>query len=320
MKTDAALRVHIVAGRIWYQDSSSEPTRYPGHMGEFLEEAILTRVPAIRLIGDWTNARLLMELYEIRHRVAKIEVASPAIVARTRDRGLPGPVLYELGLCCRGPSLGGFHEMAETDYHTYALVHAYWTPSIVIGTIAGKVVKHPAWQALSFIPHLRVARIGRILAHIVDPRWYVDPCYPDRSSKFNQALQLNPYYQQLVSAGVTDSLCNDVLHSWKVAQESAIRDIYELTGPVPVADSQGAGIQPGDFCWRAWATGKNPAQADLRGSKRFADFLRQTWLDALYRNNAAVPEDRAGLFRPADFFKHEAEVFAFEQHMLKPQN
>jgi hypothetical protein len=57
--------------------------------------------------------------------------------------------------------------------------------------------------------------------------------------------------------------------------------------------------------------------ANLRGSQRFAEFLRQTWLDAIYKGAASTPEERAGLFRPADFFTLDEEIYAYEQHAAK---
>jgi hypothetical protein len=119
-----------------------------------------------------------------------------------------------------------------------------------------------------------------------------------------------------------------VLDCWKDRRlVEVIRETYEVHTPVPIADNPQPGWAPYDFVWREWgrrmgygnpeAPEGDPVTADLRASQRFVAFVRQAWLGELYRNSPATPDCRAGLFRPADFFKHATEIAAYEMHQIR---
>lgn len=126
--------------------------------------------------------------------------------------------------------------------------------------------------------------------------------------------------------------CACVLNCWKAREkEHEVRSMFELTTPQPVEGSALLGAAPYDFAWRVWGLklgiGINakpdttdPVKADLRASQRFVLFLRQTWISALYDSSAALPDQGASLFRPADFFKHPTEIAAYEMHQLSTDN
>jgi len=312
-----SLRVHVIDNRLWYQGTESEPVLY-GDMNAFLEDKLVDNYARIRLLGMSCNAELIVGLYDQKRRV---EVCTPAIVAQRTNRYKPGPVLFELGLCCWGPSQGGFHEVVASDRAAYALA-AYMRTS---HTEVDKelVQQHIAWKPLEFLQSVSIANGAAILAKIIDPRWYIDPCYPDRPNRLYEALGLNLHTQRAVTGtkyykAKYQNICRCVLHSWKdEQQEQAIKGLYELAGTKPHADATLPGIRPHDFCWRTWAGHRDPVKADVRGSQRFANYMRQTWLSEIYRGAASTPEERAGLFRAADFFKYEEEVYAYEQFAAK---
>lgn len=319
MKSTDTLRVHVVENRLWYQDIGPEPILY-GDIAAFVQDKLLDNYNNVRMVGMHCNAELITKLYEAKR---KVEVCTPLIVERWADRRKPGPVLFELGLCSWSPSQGGFHTVTEVDYNTYALVAALSRPCSE-PTMLSLLHKHPAWKPLSFIRPIPKIKAAVVLASVIDPRWFIHLAYPDRPSKFHEGLGLNMHTQARVTLvqpsarlrGYT--ICDYVLDCWKdVTQEPQVQQIFELAGIKPIADSIRTGLAPWDFCWRTWAKYKDPVKADLRGSQRFADFLRQTWLSEIYRGAKSTPEERAALFRPADFFKFDEEVHAYEQHAAK---
>ena len=310
------LRVHTVNGQLWYQALAPEPKLYAGTLEAFLEDSLQSEYARVRMIGSRANARLITMLHEAARDV---EVCTPAIVAKRSDRNKPGPVLFELGLCAWSPSQGGFHKVVDADYRAYKMATAT-TPLL----LDEYLLQHPGWPALSFIKTIDKSHVATLLMYLLDPRWYIDPCYPDSGAKFREACGLTPYIfkdlfgnkayretpQHLAAART--------LASWKdISRVGDVCSIYDLTGPICVPDSDKLGIAPCDFCWRIWAMDNDNIKASLRASQRFADFLRQTWLDAIYRGAAATPDARAGLFRPADFFERDAEAHAYERHIAQ---
>ena len=324
MKATDTLRAHVDRyGQVWYQATDPEPKLF-GNVADFVASNMSSDFTRVCAVGMRCNAELICQLYETRQR---IDVCTPMIVEKRADRAKPGPVLFELGLCSWSPSQGGFHEVVDSDYRAYK-VASHFTQGVGNAQMEELLLAHPAWRPLSFIRTISKRDLFNVLAHTIDPRWYIDVCYPDRGSKFYSWLGLYPHTQSGISTpspgiermspgSYLTRICAYTMNCWKVGPEAAVRSILDLTGIKPISMSDRLGIAPWDFCWRAWATGKNPVQADLRGSRLFADFLRQTWLDAIYNNSAAVPDERATLFRPADFFKHEVEILAYEQHAAK---
>lgn len=327
MKAATTLRVHVARERIWTQATESEPILFPGSVPEFIAEVTPAKYDRIRLTGALANAFLITQLYEAKQqqKIASVEVCTPAIVEKRADRSKPGPVLFELGLCPWSPSQGGFHEVVENDYRAYMLAAAAWA---VDGPMYSDDMLqcHPGWKALQFLQPSRAA-VTAILGNMIDPRWYIDPCYPDRPGKFYEALGLNMRTQANVTNNPIEYVlrvrrrtpCYYTRECWKMCpintSTHAIKELCALASYKPVANSKHPGLRPQDFCWRTWSrlVDRDPVKADLRASQRFADFLRQTWLNELYSGAASVPEERAVLFRPADFFKHEEEVHAYEQ-------
>lgn len=319
MKKPAHLRVHVVEDRLWYQATDPEPILY-GDIEKFLKDGMLDDYASVRLVGMHCNSKLITRMYEEK---IKAEVCTPLIVEKRADRRKPGPVLYELGLCSRGPSQGGFHEVVESDYHAYKLPSVFdkaFMPSDVLVLLKD----HPGWQAMNFVSTARFVETAIILARMLDPRWYVDPCYPDRPNKFWAALGLNSGTQKCVTQNkpyrrnMYCKICEHTLNAWKdVKHEREVRTLLELAGNKPIADSTLLGLRPGDFCWRTWARYSDPVIADMRASQHFTAYLRLTWLNEIYRGSSALPEERAVLFRPADFFKHDAEIHAYEQYAAR---
>jgi hypothetical protein len=282
---------------------------------------MLAKYARIQMLGMACNAELIVQLYDAG---AAVEVCTPLIVERRADRRKPTPVLFELGMCKFAPSQGGFHKVVASDRAAYALTAALRTAKLE-AELLPLLRAHPGWRPTEFLNYTPIRHIAIVLGRMIDPRWYVDVCYPDRPNKFYESLGLNYFTQRSVTGPNYpkrnprhNAICDRVLHCWKNENyEHEVKALFELAGNKPRADAIKLGIRPCDFCWRVWGQHEDPVRADLRGSQRFADFLRQTWLSEIYRASPATPEERAGLFRPADFFKYDEEVQAYEVFAAK---
>jgi len=337
MKTDSQiLKLHVAHKQVWYLDGM-DIARTDGHaIEDFLDTSRLQCAERVRLLGLHANARLITALYDrkLKGQPLEIEVASPLACASVAERHNPEAVLYRMRLFERAPSVGGFHTVTENDYRAYAL--AVETMQSVFNNMpttqqALRLLRaHPAWRAVSFIHSVNPMAVAGLLSYMLDPRWFVDPCYPDRLSKLYMSLGLHPKTQAGVTLGGAQhrnhKRCALVLRCWKDrTREGEVRSKFEVTAPVAVTGSSELGLAPYDFSWRQWGLHMgigmdtdiepNPVKADLRASQRFVAFLRHTWLDALYRDSSALPGVNTELFRPGDFFKQHKEIIAYQQHV-----
>jgi len=336
-----ALRMHVANDHVWYvdHDGYAQPTKMAIH--DFFEGPIFCAATCVHVVGTHSNARLITKLYELKRdgQLQSVKVVTPLVCKTVKERQRPEALLLYMPICHLAPSQGGLHEVVAADYHAYALAaevqqcrHA--RPDSKLSPRAQQLLRaHPVWHHLSFIKGINPTMVAGLLAQILDPRWYIDGCAPDRSCKLEAAMGLNPKTQ----AGVTVAnfpqwrhhrRCKLVLHSWKdLKQQSAVRKLFEITTPIPVEGSDRTGVAPCDFAWRIWGmrmgyglaephVRPDPVIADLRASQRFIRFLRYTWLGELYAASQATPEQQAPLFRPADFFKHPSEIAAYELHQL----
>lgn len=332
------LRLHMHKGKVWYAENDCEARCSGESPVDFLHSNFPLHAGRIQLVGDAANARLITYLYDLKQKqkLESVQVCSPLVCPIARHRRRPEAVLLHMQVFARAPSLGGFHEVVEADYRAYAL-----STSLTQNTLHGAPVNadalqllrgHPAWRPLSFIQSLDKLAVAGLLACILDPRWYIDQCAPDRLGKLEAWLGLNPKTQAGVSLPGASRWrhhhrCAIVLGCWKDLQyQEKVADRFDLGGFDPVAGSTLTGVAPWDFAWRTWgykmgigrpeAPEGDPVLADLRGSQRFIAFLRHVWLAELYRDSTATPEQNAMLFRPADFFRHPTEIAAYELHQL----
>jgi len=336
MKTAAdlgSLKAHVGQDGVWYLDRAGHPCPSRMDVADFMRSDTLRHADCVRVIGAPENAGLIVALFDrkVRERLPSLQVVTPLVCYTQSERRDPATVLYHMRRFSRAPSQGGFHEVTEHDYLAYALAREVQMNG-VSETALRLLRMHPAWKPLSFIPTLDRARCAELLAIVLDPRWFIDICRPDRAAKLNQYLGLNPRTQAAVTLNRPGKCryrkrCELVLRCWKQQDaEEQVGEILELTGARPVEGSSQLGLRPGDFLWRRWGylSGKGPGSrkppkgvvtADLRASIHFVDFLRITWLHELYRG---VPLPDGGVLFDADyFFKQDVVVTTAYDHYMR---
>jgi hypothetical protein len=219
------------------------------------------------------------------------------------------------------PAMGGWHEFGRDDHPAYAIAAC-----VDYGPRGGDMnayrrellLQHPAWPALSFIPHLNRGKLAKLLGLILDPRWYVSlrmpkrGCdivpYHDDAAKLHAYLGLDPRTMASVFGlcEPTDatSRCKLVLDTWAG------------DGMPTVCEYRYAGY----FIWRRHQREAGMVKGALRASQLFIDYLRLIWLDAIYCDRVgrpAAPGKRPfqeGLFAPDHFFQQRAEAAAYLQY------
>jgi hypothetical protein len=214
----------------------------------------------------------------------------------------PEIVLYRMRQICLAPSLGGWHDFSQQDYPSYVLNFPL-TDDVSTECLVNTLHTHPAWPAMSFVSGLSELALVFVVRHILDPRWYIDPEFPDRVGQLQFAMGLQPSVQRQIydeDAKHTAAMakCRWVLDSWKDKEPVG----YEWE-------------EPGYFLWRIWRDTGGGSRGDLKASQKFIVFLRHSWLDAMYSNTTSSGSDP--LFAPDMLFHRADEVEAYKQHMQR---
>lgn len=302
-------RLHVDdQGYVWYAFDGQMPVPSMTKVGDFMRNPPMGMADSTKAIGCPNNVDLLLRLYDrkLNGKLARVQVCTPAVCPTASRRKRPEVVLLDANQWQGWPaSLGGWHEFGEDDFPAY-----YLARNFMVGLETMDVTKHVgrthvAWHALSFIPHLNEEYSFRLLAMILDPRWFVDPEEPEKNSRLEGFLGLTPRTQYHVSGDGNNKTvqaydrCATVLRAWKMGK--------------PTSKAEYA--QPGNFLWRIHANEGTGYKADLRTSQAFVSFLKNVWLHELYRGRGGAGCD--GLFVPEYFFKHKNEAEAYRQHMRR---
>lgn len=307
---EQALKIHTdpKTGFVWYCDRTNPIICSNLKPSEFENTTVFKSTKHIRLIGSKENAKLIVQLHWLKKetgKLKKVEVCSPLVCLNTSERKDPEAAIFEMRRWNYPASLGGFHETNENDYYQYLLTHEVNKPDYEFNDHIKRLLKlHPAWPYLSFIGHLDILLAAKLLALIIDPRWYIDFDEPDSGAKLRGYLGLTPKTQAFVSGepnsshGIHADRCRLVLDTWKTSESVEGKDLHF----------------PTYFLWRIYKTNeKTEYKADLRTSQSLISFLRHTWISELCSDSH---KGKDALFIPAYFFKLEEEVKYFEQHIF----
>jgi hypothetical protein len=284
---DLVLKVHTGPdGRVWVLDGD----RRPEDSGLLPEAFALDRAfdrERVRVLGLPGDVSLAVQLYALARtgrRTGTVEVASPLAVRGTRRRAAPVSVLMDMRQWVVRPSVGGWTEFGADHFVSFSLALATRRRAQA-GEIAELLARHPAWGAVSLVPHLDGMALAHLIGQVLDPRFFVDPDEPDRLSKLEAFLGLDP---KVAQTGGRTAGCNERYARYRLLLEAWKRD-----DPGPAE----AGRNPALFVWRAYYAAGGGPKGDLCAGRRLAHYLRHTWLDGLYPGRPHDP-----LFSPDMFF------------------
>jgi hypothetical protein len=282
-------------GEVWTIEGDTQPDQTGYDVERYVAE-LPDRPTRIRVIACRENADLIAQLYR-RQRVdgtVSVQVGRPPSVqwADIRRDG-PGHVLLNMRQFEAGaPSMGGWHDMTDRDYPSYAMASLLGHGPVDTRHLMDLLDTHPAWDALSFIPHLDRRKVATLLARILDPRWFVDPEEPDSSGRLNNFLGLIP-------------------------SQPATKRKLAMSAWIP-QDLDPDRVSPGAFLLRYCDSLGNAKDPLVRTTRRFVAFLRYTWTDAMAARPRLKPgtyRHDQGLFIPEYFFRDAIEAGAFRDHM-----
>jgi hypothetical protein len=295
-----SLRLHVAGGRVWV----GRDGRVGGDGGLSVRDFLAPTSPAaddasvVRLLGVRGNAALVCRLHErrtVRHLGQRIELASPALLPTARQREVPAAVLH----CLLQPhqhqlACGGIHDMTAYDFPSYFMMAAVDDPDGTGESATRAMSYHPAWPALSFLPHLDVLAAVDLLCDVVDPRWFRNPFRPHRINKLLNFLGVTPANMRAVTAGAKSG--RNLARAERLVRTWFGGDLYRRQQA------------PNNFLYRVFTACADPASGLLRACRRFVRFVYEVWMSFV---SAKVQE--CG-FMPRRFFKDAAESAAFEEH------
>lgn len=289
--TGELVRLHADdSGRVWFGDGDRVAVDSGSDAATFLSSDVARVVAGasrVRVLGTRANAGLIVALHQHKARAPgfrpKVQIGSPALLSTEGRRHEPAAVLQQLW----HPGAGMWHDMREADFCSYAIASELPESGPVPEVVRRTAVYHPAWLALSFVRGLCVDSACRLLAEILDPRWYRHPNRPSRPGKLYAHLGLTPgnmrAYLDEGPAGRHYGRAELVLRTWSHSS-------------------------PHCFLWRHTDLYAERARGLLRASQRLISFVREVWLYAV-----APPHPEVS-FDPALFFHDDADALAFVRH------
>lgn len=301
---DLILKAHTAQdGRVWFLDGDRMPENSGQTAAQFSEgHPAVLRSEKVRVMGVPGNADLLMHLFnrKLHGDLTSLEVCSPLACETSTRREKPEYVLFDMRKWAGRPSVGGWHEFETADYPSYALA-----ASLAARADASHMVRflkdHPAWYALAGVPHLSREAVCKLIGTVLDPRFFIDVQDPDRLSKLEGFLGLDP--KVAVVGGRTGE---------PVRQHDRYRTVLACwKNDDPGKDE--AATMAELFVWKAYYDAGGGWKGDLRASQRLVHYLRHVWLDALYRDKPWVEP----LFVPEHFFGGDRGAVNWYNRQLK---
>jgi len=288
-------------GELWFFDNIEKPVR----IRQFEDSLMLIeryRTPldhyAARILGTQENASLAIDLHERKKRgqIGVLQIASPQVCHSTEELQNPEIALYRMRQCLRSGSLGGWHNFDEADLSSYELAVAerIGESDCVLEEILDR---HPVSNDMEFLATIDKVVLAKLIALILDPRWFVDMANPYRLSKLNTFLGLSPrYFRQLDNSKSKKATLGRLSRNcWKSCTSPSSVDIEK----------------PGNFLWRRWRHHGGGWRGDLVATQTFIVFLTRIWLDHLVAKQRARQELQ--MFIPSMLLTEE-ETRAFLNH------
>jgi hypothetical protein len=304
-------------GMIWFTTEHAQGKAHTSELGadvwveKFLTTQNLGDISRIRIFGFAESAPLLCALYEAAVKTPTlvpqvIQIGTPAHIP-SEHRNNPIKIFAAMDDLQLPTSCGGWHDMNVNDYNMYRVVdfirfrkYAHATPEAYTQELTELMRLHPAFPAVSFVPSYNLVDSALLFGQIVDPRWFVDPLKPDRTSRLRSYMGMQiDSVEEALSGGL--ELRNNRSHRARIVMASWSH-----------GNLQNHIEDPRNFLFRILSTPGNenatPSRRLLKACVRYLSFVRNVWLDGL------APRGRT-LFVPEYFFTEEYEAKAYRKHV-----
>lgn len=285
------------------QDEGSRAvyTSFPG-IDEAAAAPDVRAASRIRLLGGRGSVDIVLRLGRAPGR--RVELVSPVLLPSSRARrsaiavldALPAAADVLPASSCGGPGV-------VTDPVHAAYVLAGRVQDAAAGDAIAALGQHPAWPAMRFVHAINADALARLLAEIVDPRYYIPPRKPDQN-RLAAYLGLQNEYVGPALGRPTPVGC-DARVGGKIRLARLVMDCWRHDGV------SGDPLEPMRFVWRAYfrATRLGEVAAARVASELFVKYLVATWTAAIY------PAATDRLFVPSLFFDDPATAEACAEHM-----
>jgi hypothetical protein len=270
-------------------------------VAKFVTTQNLGDVSRIRIFGTRANAELICALYEAAIKSPAlvpqiIQIGSPAYVP-SEHRNNPERLFALMDDLSLPTSCGGWHDMTAYDHSIYQICKSLNKPVPVENIEVAELLKtHPAYPALSFFPSFSPMTSALMVDAIVDPRWFVDPVKPDRTSRLRSYMGMQ--IDTLEKAFRGEAGNGRIMRAKMTFGAWSHGDLS-----VPIDD-------PRNFLFRILRDTPDPSKALLRACVRYLSFVRNVWLHEI------APKGRT-LFVPEYFFDDSDEALAYRAHVQK---
>ena len=317
------VRLHVETGQlgrwIWFA-RRNVVTAYPLDPISFVSQEWVKDTSLVRLLGTADNAPLIVALYRTQRlcgKPARVQLGSPLVCGAGDGRLSAATIFRHMDqLDYLAPSLGGWHDLTNKDYTSYALADAIYAAKGKFTGAAEKFMEgHPAWPALSFLPTFNKVRGGLLLALLLDPRWYVDPENCNRAARLRSHFGMTADKRtvrliQMIMEGRADAAPKEDVQ--RISMLQVALDTWageDLSPTFPLLAGE-----PANFLWRIAQDNAHGPQGLALGLRRatsvFLRFVCEVWTDAV-----SVAPCYDPLFHAGYFFQDQAVVAAWRHHL-----
>lgn len=319
---DSAIALHLCeddAGCVWYARHNETPKSSGQTMDKFLKSPIGKKAQVVRMPGAAAYSAAIIDLYgkTLNNSMRAVQVCSPAYLGRFAPSGDPIAIICAMQTCKFAPSCGGWSDVTDKQCPSFMLAKYFGCygydsemDDMDLSTVTFHLRQHAMWPAMSFIDGLDVASTAKLLALVIDPRFFVDHDEPDSLRHwddffgFNSGSTIRPT-GKLKSFNVKTTYGRFELlqRCWKSRMDNP-----------PTKDKL---VSPGSFMWRRWLfflKSRGERHADFDAARCMSTYIRLTWLDALY---GVKPPWGERLFVPEFFFDSKGTAKAWRADVGK---
>lgn len=280
------------SGEVWGAAGRDIPTQLHSSEREVVD--VISQQPDmhVRLLGMSQNAALIVQLADLveQRGDGRLEVASPLLCDTQQERQNPEIAVGRMRQCRVAASLGGWHVVTEDDRTIYEMVAASkQRDTSPRGTrLVDLFSKHPLSRYLAFVETLDEVCAAKLVAEIIDPRWYVDRANPSRVSRLQSYLGLTPKnFEKLAVRKIKPN--TPALRRAELA--------YAAWADAPQLNAQNTS----NFVLERYTLAGGGHIGALRATQVFICYLARTWQHVIV-NAGPVPQD---MFLPAELLHGE---------------
>ena len=277
---------------------------------EFVSRNAFKTAKLVRVLGVSNNALLIVRAYDAQKKnssvqlpthtalnvpVKGLEIGSPLLCPTASLRMDPVEVLQRMWQLDTSARLSANWRRVDSHiFNSYLLA-----VSMMESEDKAKAIfrYHPLTHFFGFFRNFDVQLCMKWVSEILDPRWFIHPDKPHRTTKLMKFLGLTPGNFKLLTSGKTK-----LLQHRNGGYRAQLTYLCWNNEDVDEVDYD----YPSNFLWRIYRQHDYGWEGALAASRTFVRFASLYWQDS-------ISQSRRKLFDPGIFFKssEEAEAYYF---------